>query len=995
MKHRISVAYTLKKRLAALLFLLLAILVGPTTETHAAAFRPIITNFTPAQYGLRAGLQNWDCSQGPDGTMYFANNRGLLAFDGYTWQQTELPGSTLVRSVKVIGERIYVGGYEEFGYFVPDEYGILQYTSLVPLLKGQRIDHEEPWNIVEHNGDVYFQTFASILVYTPKKAGEKIDKADGARHRTALRPENDVVRLVRFAKGQPLYLHQVGDKLWVQLIDGGYGRFAGKNFVPVIMREQMGNDNVVAAMPRGQNDMLLATERHGLFLRHADGTITHFDTQIDNALTSQTVNRVVMLANETVVIGTILGGVYAINHEGRLLWQFNMPDGLVNNSVLRVTADATGNVWACLDGGIAVIHSGLPLTFFKPAPWEQPIGMVYGMLLHAGQLLMATNQGFYTYPLDQSGSAATLVAGTQGQNWHVTRYGSQVFVGGNSAPCEWVGGVLRPIAGTEAASTSMLRCTLHAEDVLLETSYATLRIYHQDAGRRWQLRNVVEGLISPLRHCVVDNRGQIWAANMNKGVFRLRLTPDLRSIESQHYYETLDSTLQPSICYAMKFLGHVVLSDSRRLYRYNDIDDRIEPYDALNNVLPSAKDIHSIVECRQGAWVTGKSGYSLVAGRGDSLVLLRHLPVEMLGLIGNEAFATAYIDGQRAYFNMADGIVCYDQHYDSLLTKAQKDSSNIAQHLHLLEAHYLTSGGQLERISLDLLTAGKAKIDNNLSLLLSYPDFDHSGLTFSLTLDGYSHRTLRQASPQFDLKNLSYGGHRLHIEATAPDGRVLDAVDLRVKVGWPWFLTIWAFMGYAVLIAFGARYYSHWQTRRALALQKTAYDAEVREQHIKVLEQERVIAEQQRQILETELSSQSKELASLAMDVLSKEQVLENLRETMSEQRQKGNLSHRDMTALMQRIRETEGNLEFWNIYQKNFDLIHEHFFRNLKERYPSLTSTDLKFCALLRLNLSTKDIAKFTNISVRGVESARLRLRRKFALAPDQNLVEFLIGTK
>lgn len=977
MKHSISTVYTLKTRFTALLFIVFASLVGAVAETHAAAFRPIITNFTPTQYGVRAGLQNWDCAQGPDGTMYFANNRGLLSFDGYTWQQTELPGSALVRSVKVIGNRIYVGGYEEFGYFTRDEFGLLQYTSLLPLLKEQRIAHEEPWQIIEHHGTIYFQTFTSILAYTPGEGkGEK-------------------EKVVRISERQPLYLHEVRDELWVQLIDGGYCRFDGHRLLPVITRDQVSNDNIVAAMPYGQNGMLLATERHGFFLRRADGSITHFDTQIDALMTSETVNRALLLGDQLIIVGTILGGIYAIDLEGQRLWHFNMPDGLINNSVMRLRADATGNVWACLDGGIAVIHTGLPFTFFKPAPWERPIGMVYGMLLHAGQLLMATNQGLYTYAFNPSGSAAALVSGSQGQNWHVTHFGNQVFVGGNSSTYEFAGGALQRVEHTEASSTSMLRCTLHGQDVLLETSYNNMRIYRQDAGGRWQMTNAVEGLISPLRHCVVDDGGQIWAANMNKGVFHLHLTPDLRRIESQHYYETLDSTQQPTICYTMKFLGHVVLSDSRRLYRYNDIDGRLEPYDALNTILPSTEDVHSIVECQQGFWVTGKRGYSLVAQRGDSLVMLRHIPVEMLGLISNEVFATAFIDGSKTYFNMADGVVCYDQHLDSLLSKVHDRKSPVAPCLHMLEAHYLESEGRVERISLEPLLSGKAKIDNNLSLLLSYPDFDHQGLTFSLILDGNTRRALRQASPQFDLKNLSYGGHRLHIEATAPDGKVLDTMDFRVKVAWPWFLTIWAFMGYAVLIAFGARYYSHWQMRRALARQKTAYDAEVREQHIKVLEQERVIAEQQRQILETELSSQSKELASLAMDVLSKEQVLENLRETMSEQRQKGNLSHRDMTALMQRIRETEGNLEFWNIYQKNFDLIHEHFFRNLKERYPSLTSTDLKFCALLRLNLSTKDIAKFTNISVRGVESARLRLRRKFDLAPDQNLVEFLIGAK
>ena len=64
-------------------------------------------------------------------------------------------------------------------------------------------------------------------------------------------------------------------------------------------------------------------------------------------------------------------------------------------------------------------------------------------------------------------------------------------------------------------------------------------------------------------------------------------------------------------------------------------------------------------------------------------------------------------------------------------------------------------------------------------------------------------------------------------------------------------------------------------------------------------------------------------------------------------------------------------------------------------ERYPNLTQNDLKLCGLLRLNLSTKEIANYTSLSVRGVESARLRLRRKLGLTSDQNIVEFLVTFK
>ena len=86
---------------------------------------------------------------------------------------------------------------------------------------------------------------------------------------------------------------------------------------------------------------------------------------------------------------------------------------------------------------------------------------------------------------------------------------------------------------------------------------------------------------------------------------------------------------------------------------------------------------------------------------------------------------------------------------------------------------------------------------------------------------------------------------------------------------------------------------------------------------------------------------------------------------------------------------------ESWNMFQSNFDRIHENFFRTLKEKFPDLTSGDLRLCALLRLNLPTKEIAKLMNISVRGVDAARYRLRKKLGLPPESSLTDFMISFK
>lgn len=975
MQHR-DYVIIYKKRSNFYKILLLFIVFSLSAHLNAASFRPIITNFTPNEYGQEAGLQNWDCTQDEGGTMYFANNRGLLVYDGHHWEKVLTPDNTLVRSVKAIGNRIYVGTYAQFGYFERDAYGTLRFTSLLPFLKGYTMQHEEPWNIIAYDGKIYFQSFASIIVYDPKANG-----GHGEAH--AVCP-----------KGQaPLYLHRTRNRLWAQIIGGDYCSFDGRRYQSVISRADVGQDDVVANVDlKRLGSMLLATVSHGLYLYDGHGTVKPFVTDIDQQLKRENVNRMTLIDDHTIVIGTILGGIYAIDLQGHRLWHYRMPDGLVNNSVLRLFCDGNHNVWACLDGGIALIHSGLPFTYLSPVPWDQPIGMVYDLHIVNHQLLMATNQGLYTYGLNATEMSPQLVQGTQGQNWHITAIEKQLFVGSNNSTYEYSNGALTRIAGFSTSSTSIQECTLYGKHILLETSYNNLRIYRKDAAGRWQMSHNVEGLAAPVRNCIVAGDGEIWAANLHKGYFRLRLSQDLRRVKEISFHERVDSTSTASTCYVMSIKGHVVIADQERLYIYDDMTDRVVPFDRLNDVLPETGNIHYATPYNGGYWITGKSGFAFVTAKHEDFVLQHYIPLTMTGLLGNDTRALTYIDGQHAYFNMANGVLRYNLH--------QRPAKQTQQsHVMLLQGIYLDRDGKEQPLRLSDVMNGKARVENNVKLRFSYPDYDHLSLHFRFTLSqGSSKRVIMQDHPLFEVNNLDFGHYVLRVEAIAAGGQVVDALQVKFRVKVPWYLSFWAFLFYIAAVTSLAWLYGHVHTRRALARQKSAFEADAREQHIKVLEQERVIADQQRQILETELSSQSKELASLALDTLSKEQVIDSLRDTMQEQQRSqrgGHFSQRDLTPLMQRMRQAEGNLEFWSIYQKNFDLIHEHFFRNLQERYPTLTTTDLKFCALLRLNLSTKDIAKFANISVRGVESARLRLRRKFDLQPEQNLVEFLISMK
>ena len=82
---------------------------------------------------------------------------------------------------------------------------------------------------------------------------------------------------------------------------------------------------------------------------------------------------------------------------------------------------------------------------------------------------------------------------------------------------------------------------------------------------------------------------------------------------------------------------------------------------------------------------------------------------------------------------------------------------------------------------------------------------------------------------------------------------------------------------------------------------------------------------------------------------------------------------------------------EEWDKFNFYFDQVHQQFVDNLKTRFPNLSKNDFKLCAFLRMNLSTKEIAPLLNISVRGVEISRYRLRKKLGLERQTNLNDFL----
>ena len=156
---------------------------------------------------------------------------------------------------------------------------------------------------------------------------------------------------------------------------------------------------------------------------------------------------------------------------------------------------------------------------------------------------------------------------------------------------------------------------------------------------------------------------------------------------------------------------------------------------------------------------------------------------------------------------------------------------------------------------------------------------------------------------------------------------------------------------------------------------------------------EKELIQLRNQKLESDLHFKDQELLTMTINLVQRGEVLTRTREAIT------NLIKKDVSGerttsyrnLLRLIREVEKSNEDWNQFAIHFNNVNTDFFNTLRQAYPDLTTNDLKLSAYLRMNLSSKEIAQLLNITVKGVEVARYRLRKKLQISTDTNLAEFL----
>ncbi|GAA4325536.1 triple tyrosine motif-containing protein [Flaviaesturariibacter amylovorans] len=950
-------------------FLLLLVLLAASSASgqHTIGL-PDILNYT--KDGYKAGTQSWDIRQDARGVLYFANNEGLLTFDGHYWKTYPLPNRTIVRSVAIGRDgRIYVGGQDEFGYFAPGPNGALRYHSMKALLPARDRSFADVWDIVFHEKQLFFRTSQRLFQFN----GDQVTVTYGADWR---------------------YLDTCGGALIAQDNERGLLRFRNGLWEPVVRPGSLPRNFLVTAiLPWSRDSMLLTTFRQGSFFLSGDRLLP-FETPALREIAGKLIYTATVADPDHFLLATTLDGAYIVDRRGIVTQRFTRSEGLQNNNILSVFFDREKNLWLALDNGIDFVAYDSPVRHIYTSPQNEGSG--YTSLLYRDHLYIGTSNGLYTVPLEGGGDLSyrqgtfSPVPGTRGQVWNLSEVNGRLLMGHHEGAFGVEPGGAKPIDNSFGYWAFLPYGNVLPAGLMVTGNYYGVRLFHSSANGIGK-----EAATAPFessRFITVDNNdGTIWVAHPYKGIYKVRFDGSLKP--SIRRYATGDGLFTINNNYIFKVRNRIVATTEGGIYEYDAPSDRFLPSKYFKGIFDHAN-IRLMREDSEGnIWFVHDKQVGVIDFSADKPRIL-YIP-ELTNKLVN-GFEHIYpINPQNILIGAEKGFVHINfekyKRPGALLQVQIRDVRAIGPSDSLLFGGY--TNGATPR-------AEVANAFNTLHFAFSATAYGlQKNVEYSYYLKGYDKAWSEWSGKvEKEYPYLPAGTYTFQVRARTTLGTASEMSTFTFTVLPPWYRSGWAYAVYAALLVAGGLWLVRWQ-RRKFARQQQRHEEEQRRllylHQLELEKTEKEIMRLNNEKLEAEIEHKNTELASSAMHLVQKGELIGRLREELTRIKKKidTDVADAEFRKIIRILNEEDKVNEDWDHFAHHFDKVHGNFLTALKKQYPTLTPNELKLSAYLRMNLSSKEVAQLMNISVRGVEISRYRLRKKLQLPTETNLFEFLIA--
>ncbi|MFW5757801.1 MAG: LuxR C-terminal-related transcriptional regulator [Bacteroidota bacterium] len=916
------------------IILLLLLFSGFLTRAYSQTQEnTILQSWLENEFSLRN--QNWSISQCPQTSfLFFANSEGLIEYNGIEFKNNKLPGDMPVRAVSTHKTgKVFTGSFEEYGYWQYNETGKLQYTSLLPLCPME--SNDEIWKIYTADEKVFFQSFTTIYIYD----FEKVEKIK--------------------APYTMLFLHQVKDDFVVQIINDGLYYFKQNEFIPINGSEIFKNKKIHAIIPYIEDQWLICTDKSGIYIFDGE-SFSFFDSQATKFLMNYNCNNALQISDTSYAFGSILNGVIISDNKGNIQRNYNTLNGLNNNTVLSLFLDKDEGLWTGLDEGINYIDLLNPFTHYRTRNGN--LGTIYTLLVHRNYLYIGTNHGLFRAKTEFSENIfrfgkPEFITGSKGQVWTLELLDNQIICGHNEGTFVVEENKMQQISDVTGGWAYLTH-----NGYLLAGTYTGIIVFEKDSNGRWVFRNKISNYSEPTRYLEIDYLGYLWASHHQRGIYKIELSEDLYdAVKVDHFPKTNQNNFKVRVS---KINNRVVFSTTENIYTYDFVRNQIVKFDALTANIDDYKSAwHIVPHFDNQYWFIKQNKIALFDVSRDFKANKKYE-------INHENIRLPQRKIQPVAINNQSFLLPNPQHFDVYNINFHQTRKNNSR----LNFQTITFYGKKDTLQYFKETPS-AKIPwnkNNLLVKFSNASFsENTSKNYQYRIRELEKSWQTTTTDHFTYPEINHGRYTLEIKSNNQ-----DMISLPFIIAKPWYSSNTAIIVY--LLAFFALIWAIIKFFRfEINRQKELVAMEVKQNR-----------------MEKELDYKSYELMLTMRHLLLKDQILCDLKKQITaikEQSSKYPVKHiKNIERIIQQGLGTQ-SVE-WENAINNLKLSQQGFFKALKEKYPSLTPNDLRLCSYLRMNFNTKEIAQMLNISTRGVEISRHRLRKKLKLQQDENLVEFLM---
>ena len=652
---------------------------------------------------------------------------------------------------------------------------------------------------------------------------------------------------------------------------------------------------------------------------------------------------------------------------GEIINKIDQAKGLANNTVLNLFEDVDGNVWSALDNGINCLNVQSYIKEFNDN--DGHFGTTYCSIEHNGNIYIGTNQGLFYKTLHKN-EALKQVKNIKGQVWSLFKKNGDLFCGHTSGTFTIKNDLATQI--TDFSGTWNFREIPNQPNLLLQGHYAGMSILEKKNGK-WQLKNKINDFKNSARFFEVAENNTVFVNHEYKGVYKLILNEKYTTFIKN---ELLSSVEKGKGSGLTKHEGQLLYSQQKGVYTINNKGKTIKRDSILSNLFTKKEYISGklISDKKNRLWSFNKSAIRyLEKGPVKNKVSIKSIPIKNYLRKTTVSFENITNFYQNTY------LVGKTNGYLLLDLNKKKDVS------HTIFLNKIDVKSE-ESLNTSIIEDGIFKHNQN-SLVFKFSTPVYNKYEFVNDQYKLNDKNWSDWENQSELifENLSFGTYNLAIKSIIGNQISDNIITYKFKITPPLYFTNTAISFYILLFLL-VGFFVHKQYKKYYRNQnKELMNESLRQFEIQKIQADKEVIRLRNEKLSQEVESKNRELAISTMSIIKKNEILNSIKKELL-------VENSDESKVVKIIDANINNTKDWEFLEEAFNNADKDFLKKIKNIHPNLTPNDLRFCAYLRLNLSSKEIAPLLNISSRSVEVKRYRLRKKIGLSHESSLSDYIL---